>query len=72
MRAILEEFDAVELAAFEKAVLSSKSFIVALALVKRRITVDDAAKAARLEVLHQIDRWGEVEDSMSHPYCGHS
>ncbi|KAJ3189823.1 ATP synthase complex assembly protein atp12 [Gaertneriomyces sp. JEL0708] len=62
-RAVLEAMDAVELAAFEKAVLTSKSFIIALALVKRRINVDAAAKAARLEVLHQIDRWGEVEDS---------
>ncbi|KND03302.1 ATP synthase complex assembly protein ATP12 [Spizellomyces punctatus DAOM BR117] len=63
LRSILEDFDLITLAAFEKAVLSSKSFIVALALVRRRITVEDAAKAARLEVLHQIDRWGEVEDS---------
>ncbi|TPX67546.1 hypothetical protein SpCBS45565_g03669 [Spizellomyces sp. 'palustris'] len=63
LRSILEDFDLITLAAFEKAVLSSKSFIVALALVRRRITVENAAKAARLEVLHQIDRWGEVEDS---------
>ncbi|KAI8816460.1 ATP12-domain-containing protein [Fimicolochytrium jonesii] len=63
LRNIISEFDDIELAAFEKAVLFSKSFVVALALVKGRVDVDEAARAARLELLHQIDRWGEVEDA---------
>ncbi|KAJ3015034.1 ATP synthase complex assembly protein atp12 [Thoreauomyces humboldtii] len=63
LRAVIAGFDNLTLAAFEKAVMSSKSFIVALALVNNRIDAPGAATAARLEVLHQIDRWGEVEDS---------
>ncbi|KAJ3297572.1 ATP synthase complex assembly protein atp12 [Borealophlyctis nickersoniae] len=62
MRAVMEDFNPLTLAAFEKAVLSTKSFIIGLAVVRRRISVEEAAKAASLEVLHQIDRWGEVED----------
>lgn len=63
LRKLIESFDALKLAAFEKAVLTSKSFVIGMAVTHRRITVDQAATAARLEVLHQIDRWGEVEDS---------
>ena len=52
-------------AAFERAVLASKSYLIALALVEGHYSVDDAAKAAHVEVQSQIDRWGEVEDSKS-------
>jgi ATP synthase F1 complex assembly factor 2 len=44
-------------------VLASKSYLISLALVEGHYTVDDAAKAAHVEVQSQIDRWGEVEDS---------
>jgi hypothetical protein len=40
----------------------TKSFLIALALVKRHLTVEDAAAAAQVEVSSQIQRWGEVED----------
>lgn len=43
--------------------LASKSYLIALALVEGHYTVDQAAKAAHVEVQSQIDRWGEVEDS---------
>lgn len=49
--------------AFERAVLASKSYLIALGLVEGFLSVDDAAKAAHVEVQSQIDRWGEVEDS---------
>jgi chaperone required for assembly of F1-ATPase len=49
--------------AFERAVLTTKSFIIALALVKGRIDVEQAAQAAHVEVVSQTMRWGEVEDS---------
>jgi hypothetical protein len=49
--------------AFERAVLASKSYLIALALVEGHYSVDEAAKAAHVEVQSQIDRWGEVEDS---------
>ncbi|KAJ3049252.1 ATP synthase complex assembly protein atp12 [Rhizophlyctis rosea] len=63
LRQLIESFDNLTLAAFEKAVLTAKSFVIGLALTQRRITVEEGAIAGRLEVLHQIDRWGEVEDS---------
>ena len=45
--------------------LASKSYLISLALVEGHYTVDDAARAAHVEVQSQIDRWGEVEDSQS-------
>jgi len=47
----------------ERATYATKSFIIALALVKGHITVEQASMAARVEVHSQIERWGEVEDS---------
>ncbi|KAF9215849.1 ATP synthase complex assembly protein atp12 [Podila verticillata] len=43
--------------------LAAKSFLIGLAVVKRNLSVEKAWTAASLEVLDQIDRWGEVEDS---------
>lgn len=43
--------------------LASKSYLIALGLVEGYLSVDEAAKAAHVEVQSQIDRWGEVEDS---------
>lgn len=51
------------LLAFEKAVIQSKSFLIALALVNGQISVEEASTASRLEVIAQIKRWGEVEDA---------
>jgi ATP synthase mitochondrial F1 complex assembly factor 2 len=48
--------------AMERATHTTKSFIVALALVKRHLTVEEASLAAQVEVASQIQRWGEVED----------
>lgn len=48
--------------AMERATYTSKSFLIALALVKRRITAEQAAQAAHAEVNSQIELWGEVED----------
>lgn len=46
----------------ERATHTTKSFIIALALVKKHLTVEEAALAAQVEVASQIQRWGEVED----------
>ncbi|KAI9308408.1 hypothetical protein BJ944DRAFT_260263 [Cunninghamella echinulata] len=62
-RAVVEEMDSFELAAFERAVLTSKSFLIGLALVKHAISVEHAAQAAQVEINSQMERWGEVEDS---------
>ncbi|KAJ2984549.1 ATP synthase complex assembly protein atp12, partial [Globomyces sp. JEL0801] len=63
LRKTLESYDNIKLAAFEKAVLRAKSFMIGLALIERRISVEYASMAARLEVQQQINRWGEVEDA---------
>ena len=46
----------------ERVTYSTKSFLIALALVQGEITTEQAADASRVEVLSQIKRWGEVED----------
>ncbi|PVG02687.1 ATP12-domain-containing protein [Serendipita vermifera] len=60
---IISDFDSWQMAAYERAVYTTKSAIVALAIVKRRLDVEQAARAAHVEVNSQIERWGEVEDS---------
>jgi chaperone required for assembly of F1-ATPase len=48
--------------AFERSVYAAKSFVIALALVKKQVTADQASDAAQVEVRSQIEQWGEVED----------
>ena len=48
---------------FERATIQTKSFLIALALTKRRLSVDEAVAAARVETLAQTAMWGEVEDA---------
>jgi ATP synthase mitochondrial F1 complex assembly factor 2 len=49
-------------AATERAIYASKSLLIALALVRGKISVEEAALASRVEVASQIQKWGEVED----------
>lgn len=49
--------------ALERATYASKSLIIALALVTKHLSVEQAALTASVEVNSQIERWGEVEDS---------
>ncbi|KAJ6496537.1 ATP12-domain-containing protein, partial [Mycena vitilis] len=60
---VLSTFDHWEMAAMERATYTTKSFIIALALVKKHLSVEQASSAARVEVASQIQRWGEVEDT---------
>lgn len=53
----------------ERATYTTKSFIIALALVFRSVTPEQAALAASVEVNSQIERWGEVEDSKYGFFC---
>lgn len=55
--------DPLAFAAFERAVMTSKSYIVGLALVRGAIDAEQAAQASQVEVNAQIHRWGEVEDT---------
>ncbi|KAI6873386.1 hypothetical protein KC334_g18614, partial [Hortaea werneckii] len=70
---------AFELAALERGVLATKSLLVAARLlvewsqeyrhvhhekpIGQRFGINEANEAATLEVMHQIENWGEVEDS---------
>ncbi|KDR81785.1 hypothetical protein GALMADRAFT_114479 [Galerina marginata CBS 339.88] len=60
---VMKSLDHWEMAALERATYASKSLIIALALVKKHMSVEDAALAATVEVNSQIERWGEVEDT---------
>ncbi|KZP20779.1 ATP12-domain-containing protein [Athelia psychrophila] len=60
---VLKEFDQWEMAAMERATYTTKSFIVALALVTRHLTAEQAAATASVELDSQIERWGSVEDT---------
>ncbi|KAH9999123.1 ATP12-domain-containing protein [Russula vinacea] len=60
---VLQGFDPWKMAAMERVTFTTKSFIIALALVHGRITAEQAALASQVEVASQIERWGEVEDS---------
>lgn len=60
---VIGQMDPWEMAAMERATYVTKSFLIALALVKRHLTVEQAAAAAQVEVESQIQRWGEVEDT---------
>jgi ATP synthase F1 complex assembly factor 2 len=47
--------------AFERATLLSKSFLIGLALVERKLSVEEASKASLIETISQTMRWGETE-----------
>ena len=49
--------------AMERATYGSKSLIIALALIKNHLTVEEAALAATVEINSQVERWGEMEES---------
>jgi len=63
MDQVLSTFDHWEMAAMERATYTTKSFIIALALVRKHLSVEQASLAAQVEVASQIQRWGEVEDT---------
>lgn len=63
LRSVVEKFNIWELAAFERTVYATKSFVIGLALVLGRISAHEAALASHVEVASQIERWGEVEDT---------
>ncbi|KAJ3333863.1 ATP synthase complex assembly protein atp12 [Blyttiomyces sp. JEL0837] len=63
MKAVLESLTDIELAAVERATVSSKSLIIAMAILKRAISTEFAVAAARVEVDAQIKKWGEVLDA---------
>ena len=65
LRKVIEQYDVYQLAAFERAVLTSKSFVLSLALVEGKLSVEEAVQCAQVEVQSQIDRWGQVASGSS-------
>jgi len=63
LKEVLSSMDVWELTAMERTTYTTKSFLIGLALVKGHLSAEAASVAARVEVLSQIRRWGEVEDS---------
>lgn len=79
IRGWISGLPAFELAALERGVLATKSLLVAARLVVEwsqefkhlhkdkaagdRFGISEASNAAMLEVMHQIENWGEVEDT---------
>ncbi|KAJ2720939.1 chaperone [Coemansia sp. Benny D115] len=63
MRKTVSQFSPLKLAAFERAVMSAKSFLIALALVEQRITAEQAARASQVEASSQTQLWGELENA---------
>lgn len=77
IRGWISGLPAFELAALERAVLASKSLLVAVRLLvewseafqdlrrdtQERFGIEDAAEASSLEVRWQTGMWGEVEDT---------
>lgn len=63
MRLFLESLSDKELLAFFKAALDMRSVLLAAALVKGRLTAEDAFHAAFIEELWQSENWGVVEEA---------
>lgn len=63
LRDYLNSFSDKELAAFYVAALNMKSVLLAIALVKKRINVDEAFQAAYLDELWQAESWGVEEEA---------
>ncbi|KAK9448630.1 uncharacterized protein V1518DRAFT_417764 [Limtongia smithiae] len=55
--------DVWQLTAFERAVLGGKSFLGGMQVVEKLVRTRELAEAVTLEVVYQMRRWGEVEDS---------
>jgi ATP synthase F1 complex assembly factor 2 len=66
----IASYDAWDLAALERIVRSSKSFLIGIRLLESikagkeaEFGVTEACEAAEVEVKSQTERWGEVEDT---------
>lgn len=64
MRAFLNSLSDKELAAFYAAALNTRSVLLAMALVRGKITAEQAFEAAFLEELWQNENWGAEEEAV--------
>ena len=63
LQVFLEGLSNKELAAFYEASRITKSVLLAAALVRKRLTAEDAFRAAFLEEIWQADKWGHDEEA---------
>lgn len=63
LQVFLESLSDKELAAFYQASKITKSVLLAAALVKKRVTAEEAFQAAFLEEIWQADKWGHEEEA---------
>lgn len=56
-------FSPIMLSGFEKVVMTTKSYVIGLALISDHLNVKEAVTAARVESLSQTQVWGEIEDA---------
>ncbi len=61
LKVFLESLSDKELAAFYSAALNMKSVLLAMAMVKGKITAEEAFQAAFLDELWQNEKWGSDE-----------
>ncbi|QLG75034.1 hypothetical protein HG535_0H03610 [Zygotorulaspora mrakii] len=69
----LDSLSLWDLAVFENTVLTSKSFICGILMLQSKaslkpsrhleLNTEEIVRAATLEIIHQVERWGEVEDT---------
>lgn len=60
---VMAGIEPLDLAALERAVMTSKSMIIGMALVHRHIEAEQAALAAEVETATQASMWGAIDDS---------
>jgi ATP synthase F1 complex assembly factor 2 len=79
IRSWVQGLPAFELAGLERGILATKSLLIATRMItewsaseefaaarkagRERFGIEEATEAASLEVLHQTEQWGEVEDT---------
>ena len=66
IRAEIAGLDAMRLAALSSATAVSGSVVIGLALAHSRITGAEAADAAHVDEMHQMERWGREQDAEAH------
>ena len=59
----VRRWDAIQLAAFERGVRFSKSFLIPFLLMEQKISLFEAIAAHSVEANAQIEQWGMVEDA---------
>ncbi|CAG8584433.1 3734_t:CDS:2 [Funneliformis caledonium] len=63
LKDIIENFDSLKLSGFERATMLSKSFLIGLALVERKLSVEEASTASLIEIISQTMKWGKIENA---------